>query len=236
MSGFFLVRRAAVPLDRLRPDGFKILLEILARSSDVRVSEVPFVFASRAAGESKADLRQGLVYVRHLLRLRTGGVPARLAGFLAIGAAGTVPNLATMAVLGRAGVHYLAATAVATLVAATFNFVMTDTLLFRGRAGRRPMRERWAGYVGLSAVDIVLRVPLMGLLVERVHLAVLVATVLSIVVAGVMRFVVVDRWLYRADVALTGAEAEPAAAPRGHAADEPAHGHRVLREAMSGAA
>ena len=45
MSGFFLVRRGAVPLDRLRPRGFKILLEIVVRSKGLRVAETGFDFA-----------------------------------------------------------------------------------------------------------------------------------------------------------------------------------------------
>ncbi len=209
MSGYFLVRREAVDLDRLRPDGFKILLEILARGSGLRVGEVPFSFATRHAGDSKADLRQGLVYARHLLRLRTDGVLARLAAFLLIGATGVLPNLATMAALLMAGVHYAPAVAISTVVAATWNFVLTDSLLFRSRRSR-PTHERWLAYLGLSVVDIVLRVPVVAVLVEGAQVAVLPATVASIVLAGVLRFLAVDRWLYRHSAAV---EVEAATSP-----------------------
>ena len=53
MSGCFLVRREAVDLDRLRPRGFKILLEILVRTPGLRVSEVPFGFGERHAGRDQ---------------------------------------------------------------------------------------------------------------------------------------------------------------------------------------
>ena len=69
MSGFFLVRRDAVPLNRLRPDGFKILLEILVRTPELKVAEVPFQFGNRYSGESKAGVREGLRYVRQLRTL-----------------------------------------------------------------------------------------------------------------------------------------------------------------------
>jgi len=222
MSGFFLVRRDAVDLHRLRPDGFKILLEILARGSALRVGEVPFDFATRHAGDSKADLRQGIVYARHLLRLRTGGVLARLAGFLLIGATGVLPNLLTMALLLAVGVHYLSAVAVSTVVAATWNFVLTDTLLFRTRR-TRPTHERWLAYLGLSVVDIVLRVPVVAVMVEVAGAGVMTATLASIVLAGVLRFLVVDRWLYRhtsgnAGSPLQEATVEPTPDAGGHAA------------------
>jgi glycosyltransferase involved in cell wall biosynthesis len=70
MSGFFLVRRDAVDVAQLRPQGFKILLEILARQRGLSVAEVPFVFGKRYRGETKASLREGLVYGFQLLRLR----------------------------------------------------------------------------------------------------------------------------------------------------------------------
>jgi dolichol-phosphate mannosyltransferase len=70
MSGFFLVRRSAIDPDGLHPTGFKILLEILVRSPGLRRAEVAYEFAPRHAGDSKASLREGMVYLRHLARLR----------------------------------------------------------------------------------------------------------------------------------------------------------------------
>lgn len=70
MSGFFLVRRAAIDPDALNPTGFKILLEILVRTPGLRRAEVAYEFAPRHAGDSKASLKQGVTYLRHLARLR----------------------------------------------------------------------------------------------------------------------------------------------------------------------
>ena len=52
MTGFFLIDRRAVDAATLRPRGFKILLEILARKN-LRVAEVPFDFADRHAGSPR---------------------------------------------------------------------------------------------------------------------------------------------------------------------------------------
>ncbi|HET9771476.1 MAG TPA: polyprenol monophosphomannose synthase [Acidimicrobiia bacterium] len=70
MSGFFLVRKAAIDPEVLRPTGFKILLEILVRTPGLRRAEVGYEFAARFAGDSKASLKEGVVYLRHLARLR----------------------------------------------------------------------------------------------------------------------------------------------------------------------
>ncbi|HEY6422189.1 MAG TPA: glycosyltransferase [Pseudonocardiaceae bacterium] len=70
LSGFFAVRIGALRLDAVDPIGYKILLELVVRSELNRIAEVPFVFGSRHAGESKSTLREGGRYLRHLVALR----------------------------------------------------------------------------------------------------------------------------------------------------------------------
>jgi dolichol-phosphate mannosyltransferase len=72
MGGFFAVRRDRIDLVRLRPQGFKVLLEILPRSSRLRIREVRFEFQQRHSGESKASLAEGLL--RKVGITRRGGV------------------------------------------------------------------------------------------------------------------------------------------------------------------
>jgi dolichol-phosphate mannosyltransferase len=196
MSGFFAVRKAALKGVELRPDGFKILLEILARAGTLQVAEVPFTFAERLAGDSKANLAQAFIYLRHLARLRTAGTPGRLAGFLAVGASGLIPNLGAMIVLQRAGVHYLPATVIATVLAITWNFVLSDFLIFRRRRSGR-VHRRYAGYLGLNVLDVVLRLPMMAVLVGLLAMNALLATLVCTAVISGARFAALDRFLYR---------------------------------------
>jgi dolichol-phosphate mannosyltransferase len=71
MSGFFLVRRACLDLPSLRPQGFKLLLELLARHPEATVAEVPYTFDIRHSGASKAGIKEGITYLRRLAGLRT---------------------------------------------------------------------------------------------------------------------------------------------------------------------
>ena len=70
LGGFFLVRGELVCGVTLRPRGYKILLEILVRCRPRTVREVPYRFQPRRHGETKADLRQGIEFLRHLWTLR----------------------------------------------------------------------------------------------------------------------------------------------------------------------
>ncbi len=61
-SGLFVVKREAIEGVRISAAGFKICLELLMRSRIASVAEIPYVFADRAAGESKMTLREALGY------------------------------------------------------------------------------------------------------------------------------------------------------------------------------
>ena len=70
LSGFFLVRRPVVDAARLQPIGYKILLEVLVRGQWQRLADVPYAFHSRNDGVSKATMREGMRFLRHLNQLR----------------------------------------------------------------------------------------------------------------------------------------------------------------------
>lgn len=69
LSGFFVVRRECIEGLQLQPEGFKILLEILVKGRIQRAEEVPFRFANRHSGKSKADFRVALHYFSLLGKL-----------------------------------------------------------------------------------------------------------------------------------------------------------------------
>jgi dolichol-phosphate mannosyltransferase len=69
LSGLFALRRSLLDGVELRPAGYKILLEVTARARPARVGNLGFNFGPRHAGRSKANLREGLVFLRHLARL-----------------------------------------------------------------------------------------------------------------------------------------------------------------------
>lgn len=73
LSGCFAVALGSLDLGRLQPDGFKILVEVLATHPELAVSETPYEFQGRNEGVSKATWRQGVTLLGHLadLRLRT---------------------------------------------------------------------------------------------------------------------------------------------------------------------
>ena len=114
LTGFFCIDRRHVAGLELRPMGFKILLELLVCSPTLKVVDVPFIFGSRNAGESKASTRQGVLFLRHLLSLFVY-VPGSARGlkFALVTAAGLLVFAALMVTLLRSGLGPLSAWVIA---------------------------------------------------------------------------------------------------------------------------
>jgi dolichol-phosphate mannosyltransferase len=72
-SGFFLIRSDIARGTTIKAGGFKICLELIARSGATRLVEVPYRFDDREQGESKMSLREAagyLIQLRDLYKLR----------------------------------------------------------------------------------------------------------------------------------------------------------------------
>jgi glycosyltransferase involved in cell wall biosynthesis len=68
-AGFFAIRRSLLEGRSLKVQGFKLLLEILAKLRPARVVEVPIQFSPRHAGKSKVAAGIAIAYVKQLVRL-----------------------------------------------------------------------------------------------------------------------------------------------------------------------
>ena len=185
MTGFYMVDRRAIGLEMLRPRGFKILLEILARK-DVRVAEVPFDFADRHAGESKASFRQGIHFLSQLTALRFG----KMSLFALVGALGAVANMLIVWLLTAMGVDYIVAAIIAAEVTIVGNFVLIERFVFQDmRDQARGAWGRFAKSFGFNNAEALIRIPIMAIMVENLHISSVLATGLTLVVAFFVRFV-----------------------------------------------
>lgn len=185
MTGFFLVDRRSLDVEGLRPRGFKILLEILARKQ-MRVAEVPFSFAARFAGESKASFSQGMRFLTQLTMLRFG----RMSAFALVGGLGAVANLLIMWGLTTVGVQYLVAAVIASVVTIVANFLALEYLVFADmREESGLMRHRFVKSFAFNGIEAIVRIPVIWLLVNQAHIQSVVAAALTLVAAFVVRFV-----------------------------------------------
>ncbi|HEY6776752.1 MAG TPA: glycosyltransferase family 2 protein [Thermoleophilaceae bacterium] len=197
MSGFFMVRRAALDLDALQPSGFKILLEIVVRTPGLRVAEVPFEFGTRYAGDSKASVREGARYLAQLWRLRLGDLATHVGRFGLVGATGLVVNTVVLAALADlAGLYYVAAAVFATQASTLWNFTFTELWVFSDREHRGRGFRRMAMFFLVNNLALALRVPVLIALTAGLGIHYVVSNLLSLALIFAARFTLADLWIW----------------------------------------
>lgn len=97
MSGYFLIRKEIFYelAPRLNPRGFKILLEILGKSRNLKISEIGYEFRTRQHGESKLNVSVVESYFLALLEIAFGNFfSVFFTRYALVGVSGIFVNLA----------------------------------------------------------------------------------------------------------------------------------------------
>jgi dolichol-phosphate mannosyltransferase len=199
LSGCFLVRRSVVEGVALRPVGFKILLEILARGRYARVAEVPYVFVGREAGRTKATVRQGLDLFRHITMLAASSPEdSRLWKFLLVGASGVLVNMAVFWLFVHPlSVHVLYAGVVAGLVSTFTNFLLNNRFTWADRRAGSvgAFAQRLGKYYTATGGGYIVY---LGLLWGLTHmgLAKMLANLVAVGLGGLFNYVMHNVWTW----------------------------------------
>ena len=159
LSGFFATRRGELLALGDAPQGFKILLELLANGgSRLLVTEVPIVFVDRAYGQSKLGLGTARQYLRRLAVLLGFELDSararRLCTALAVG--GLLDAL-VFALLASAGAKLAAAQLAGAAAALLAPAALCARDLFGRGEPRRPQVAPWLRLAGLALLAALLR-------------------------------------------------------------------------------
>jgi putative flippase GtrA len=230
MSGLFAIRLAALDVERLDPIGFKILLEIAVRNRSLRVAEVPFVFGERLTGDSKASMREGARFLRHLTRLRIMVLRNQVKRSSARSRAQRLRTMLAFGLVGLTGLavnegalwllalrlfhhHYLLGAVLATEVSTIWNFALTESFVYRGRKPGT-LVGRGVRFALLNNAALLLRLPLLALLVEGFGIGVLVGNFVTLALMFFVRFVVADAAIFAPSDSAADAADAPAPPPK----------------------
>ncbi|MDD3269814.1 MAG: glycosyltransferase family 2 protein [Syntrophomonadaceae bacterium] len=153
-SGFFMFRKDVIKGVTLRPIGWKILIEVLARGNYARVAEIPYQFMPRAAGESKMSMQEQWNYLRHLLRLISDSPEDRRFYFFAmVGLSGVFVNMFIYYILTRLGFEVKLAGLISAMVAMLINFLLNDKITW-ANVGNNSVLTRGIRYIITSLFGI----------------------------------------------------------------------------------
>jgi len=201
LSGFFLFKRRAIEGVRLRPVGYKILLEILVRGRVGEAASVPYTFMGREAGRSKYGVREQVNYLRHILRLMPAdsGV-RRFVRFCLVGASGVVVNVGLLWLFTeRVGLFYLASAAIAIETSVFNNFILNDVWTFRDRRnpGVAARLTRFLKFNLVSAAGIGINMGVLWACTELLGVYYLLSNLCGIATAMLWNFAANASWTWR---------------------------------------
>ena len=136
VSGFFMARREVVDrvASRLEPTGFKVLFDVIAsQDGPLRVTELPYAFQARQAGESKLDGRVVLEYLGLVAAKLSGDlISPRMVFFGLVGLSGVAVHLAVLTP-AQAVMPFGWAQATAAFIAMTSNYLVNNAVTYRDR-------------------------------------------------------------------------------------------------------
>ncbi len=200
-SGCFALKRPVLAGANLSPVGFKILLEVLVVGKWDNVVEVPYIFRTRSAGESKLRLSQQIDYLKHIWSLmsRTGEL-LRFLKFCLVGASGVVVNEGLLWLLKQfAGLPLPLASAISIETSIISNFTLNDYLTFRDRRvrGIRAFFMRLGKFNSVSLAGLGINMGTLLALTYLLGVHYLISNLVGIALAVIWNYLVNLRWTWK---------------------------------------
>ena len=201
LAGFFTFRRQVVARARLRPIGYKILLEILVEGEFQDVAEVPYSFNIRSGGKSKLNARQQIDYLKHVYSLmKRKGEMVRFLKFCAVGISGIFVNMGLLwALTELVGFPYLVSAAFGIELSIISNFVLNDYFTFSDRRLPRvkSFLNRLLKFNLVSLAGLGVNIGVLSLLTEVFGVYYLLSNLCGIATATLWNYLLNTWWTWK---------------------------------------
>jgi dolichol-phosphate mannosyltransferase len=187
MSGFFGFRLSSVNIKKIRPIGYKIMLEIAVNLKDnAKISRVNYRFGNRKFGKSKIRFKTTLEFILQVLRLND----YRLLLFGMVGLSGVVVNEG-MAFLLHPYLPLYAVFILSTETSIITNFLLNHKFTFKKRTRLTKALPRY-NLIALTGLIINVSIALyLSLFIEY-----LLANFIGILIAFVFNYVLSERFAW----------------------------------------
>jgi putative flippase GtrA len=141
------------------------------------------------------------------LRVRSRRIASSLSRFVTVGGLGLAVNQGFLWLLvSELKLDYLAGAALATVASTTFNFVGTESWVFRGRrrSDWKGFTRRYVSYACVNCGTLVFRLPLLFVLTSDLRIHYLTANLITLVLLTLVRYAIADGLIWSQKPALRG--------------------------------
>ena len=205
MSGFFAFKRNIIKGLNIDAIGYKFLLEILVKTKNVNIKEIPYTFQNRELGSSKLSIRTIFDYYRSVWKLYRYGKPLekqekrssvkflyKAGRFYTVGASGFIVNYMISLLLtgGVSDLWYLHANVIGIIASITTNFVLNKTWTFGDRDFRlKKTISQYGKFAMFSSLGALVQLGMVYFLVDSNEISYPLALILAVMTAAFGNFI-----------------------------------------------
>ena len=213
MSGFFAFKRNIIKGLNIDAIGYKILLEILVKTRDVNIKEIPYTFQDREFGSSKLSIKTIFDYYRSVWKLYRYGKPLekqekrssvkflyKAGRFYTVGTSGFIVNyvISLLFAGGVSDLWYLHANVIGIVASITTNFVLNKIWTFGDKDFKiKKTISQYGKFAMFSSLGALVQLGMVYFLVDSNEVAYPFALILAVITAAFGNFVLNKKWTFK---------------------------------------
>jgi len=213
MSGFFAFKRNIIKGLNIDAIGYKILLEILVKTRDVNIKEIPYTFQDRELGSSKLSIKTIFDYYRSVWKLYRYGKPLekqekrssvkflyKAGRFYTVGTSGFIVNyvISLLFAGGVSDLWYLHANVIGIVASITTNFVLNKIWTFGDKDFKiKKTISQYGKFAMFSSLGALVQLGMVYFLVDSNEVAYPFALILAVITAAFGNFVLNKKWTFK---------------------------------------
>ena len=213
MSGFFAFKKNIIKELNFDALGYKLLLEILVKTKDVNVKEIPYTFENRKFGSSKLDKSTIVDYIKSVWKLyknkklhtvneerNSVHFLSKAARFFTVGASGFVVNyvISMLFTSGLTNFWYIHANVFGIIVSITTNFILNKIWTFEDRDfSKRKLFTQYCKFSLFSSLGALVQLGMVFWFVDSYEISYPLALILAITTAAFSNFILNKKFTFK---------------------------------------
>lgn len=203
VSGFFAIKKSVVVNAKLKPRGYKILMEVLGKGFWKTFKEIPFTFKDREAGESKLKVSTITDYIYQCVDIGFFALGhhntqvwkewMRILKFGFVGLSGIIVNTGLLFILTEwMHLYYMISSIFAIEASIITNFLLNDNWTFNSKyeKPKRTKGQRFISYQVISIFGTLINMSILFLFADIFGVWYIIANLIGIIVAFIWNFTI----------------------------------------------
>lgn len=212
MSGFFAFKKNILKNSKFDLLGYKILLEMLVKTKNVKIMEIPYTFTDRKIGQSKLDSQIILDYIKSIWKLYRFGknvktnnkkytnFVSKAARFYTIGATGLLVNLLSsfFIVTGIPDVWYIHANLFGIASSISSNFILNKFWTFEDKDfSKKKTVVQFSKFATFSTLGAVIQLGMVFYLTETQNMPYYLSLILAVMTGAFGNFILNKKYTFK---------------------------------------